>query len=101
GSMSQRVMTILKSFVPHVEPYSIDEAFLDLRELRHVDFYALAIEIRDTVMSHTGLACTIGIGSTKAIAKMANRYAKTKKKHTGVHLVDNVAKRLELLRNTE
>ena len=68
GSMSQRVMTILKSFVPHVELYSIDEAFLDLRELRHVDFYALAIEIRERIMSHTGLACTIGIGSTKAIA---------------------------------
>jgi DNA polymerase V len=80
GSMSNRVIAILKTFVPHVEVYSIDEAFLDLSKVKTDDLFSLAIAIRETVMSHTGLPITIGIAPTKVLAKMANRFAKKRKR---------------------
>jgi len=100
GSMSQRVMTILKSFVPNVEVYSIDEAFLDLSGLKYVDLFSLAVEIRETVMSHTGLPISIGVAPTKALAKMANKFAKKRKKNIGVHVAVEQERIDELLRET-
>lgn len=89
GSMSERVMTILKSFASRVEVYSIDEAFLDLSGMRWVDHFTLATQIRQTVMSHTGLPISIGIAPTKALAKLANRFAKKRKKGIGIHIASN------------
>jgi len=85
GSMSNRVITILKSFVESVETYSIDEAFLNLDGLKYKDLFLLGIEIREKIMSHTGLPVSIGIAPTKALAKMANRFAKKNRKEIGVH----------------
>lgn len=100
GSMSERVMTVLKSFAPNVEVYSIDEAFLDLSGLKYVDLFSLAVEIRETVMSHTGLPISIGIAPTKALAKMANKFAKKRKKAVGVHLAIDQPQIDELLNQT-
>ena len=100
GSMSERVMTLLKSFAPKVEVYSIDKAFLDLSDLKFVDLFSLAVEIRETVMSHTGLPISIGIAPTKALAKMANRFAKKRKKEVGVHVAGDQRTIDELLAAT-
>jgi DNA polymerase V len=97
GSMSNRVMTILKTFVPGIEVYSIDEAFLDLTTFKHHDLSSLAIEIRKKVISHTGLPISIGIAPTKALAKMANRFAKKHKKAIGVHIATTKERIDELL----
>jgi DNA polymerase V len=100
GSMSNRVMTILKSFVQKVEVYSIDEAFLDLSNMAYTDLFSFGIKIRETVMNHTGLPITIGIAPTKALAKMANRFAKKEKKQIGVHVADSNECITELLNKT-
>src|SRR5689334_19598034 len=84
GSMSERVKKILQSFAARVDIYSIDEAFLDVSNMVDTDLFELAVSIRETIISHTGLPITIGIGPTKTIAKMANRYAKKNKKKAGV-----------------
>lgn len=101
GSMSERVVTILRSFVPKVEVYSIDEAFLDLSGFAYTDLFSLAIAIREKIISHTGLPVSIGIAPTKTLAKMANRYAKKRKKETGVHVADTEEKIKELLAATD
>ncbi len=101
GSMSERVMTILKSFVQNVEVYSIDEAFLDLSGMPHVDLLSLAVQIRETVLNHTGLPISIGIAPTKVLAKAANRYAKKTKKSVGVHIADTQDRIDQLLKVTE
>lgn len=100
GSMSERVMSILKSFAPKVEVYSIDEAFLDLSGLKYTDLFSLAVQIRDTVRSHTGLPVSIGIAPTKALAKMANRFAKKRKKELGVHVANEQSIIDEMLEGT-
>ena len=85
GDLSDRVMKTLASFVPRMEIYSIDEAFLDMHELQHTDLLKLAVEIRRTIRKHIGIPVTVGIAPTKTLAKMANRYAKKKYKDIGVY----------------
>lgn len=76
GDMSQRVMGILAQSVPDLEIYSIDEAFLDFSNFRHRDVTAFAKEICTKVQQFTGIPVSIGIGTTKTLAKVANKIAK-------------------------
>jgi DNA polymerase V len=89
GDMSERVMSIIKEFVPKVEVYSIDEIFADLSNFKYHDLKKLCGAIRQTVMQYTGIPITIGIAPTKALAKLANRYAKKNKPKEGVHYVNS------------
>ncbi len=89
GDMSDRVMKILASFVPRLELYSIDEAFLDMSELTYTDLLDLGMRIRRKVMESTGIPVTVGIAPTKTLAKLANRYAKKNHKALGVHWLAN------------
>lgn len=76
GSMSARVMTILRQFSPDVEVYSIDEAFLDLTAQPELRGTKLGREIRARVLRWTGLPVGVGIGRTKTQAKLADWIAK-------------------------
>ena len=76
GDMSQRVMTTLMEFSPDIEIYSIDEAFLSLNGFEHKDLTGYARSIRETIKRRTGIPVSIGIGSTKTLAKVANKTAK-------------------------
>ena len=61
GDMSKRVMEILKCFSPHVEIYSIDEAFLDLTGFSDKNLTEYGQLIRNTIKKHIGIPVTIGI----------------------------------------
>lgn len=76
GDMSDRMMECLRFFVPAIETYSIDEAFLDLRGFERAKLESLAGEIRRKVLQWTGLPISIGVAPTKILAKAANRNAK-------------------------
>lgn len=80
GDMSARVMSILRDEVPAIEVYSIDEAFLKLPE-GFTETQARVL--RAKVLQWTGIPVCIGIGSTKLLAKVANRHAKKNKAVTG------------------
>ena len=74
GDMSRRMYEVLAARVPRVEPYSIDEMFLDLDTPR--DAADLARELRDAVRRIAKIPTCVGIGPTKTIAKTANAVAK-------------------------
>ncbi len=84
GDMSRRVMSSLKEFVPEIEIYSIDEAFLDLSDFSNYDLTEYCREIKTKIEQWTGIPISIGISSTKTLAKIANRIAKKSKKANGV-----------------
>ena len=79
---SREVMTLLRSYSPLVEPLSLDEAFVDLEatELTSYDVKAVrefAAAMRAQVREVTGgLTASIGIGSSKFIAKVASELDK-------------------------
>lgn len=99
--MSERVMQTMASFVPGLEIYSIDEAFLDMHDMPFQDLIQLAMNIRKTVMKNIGIPVCVGIAPTKTLAKMANRYAKKKHQDAGVFFAANPALVHEMLRSTE
>lgn len=99
--MSKRVMEVLASFVPRLEVYSIDEAFLDMHDLYHEDLLKLGLRIRKVVQQYTGIPVSLGIGRTKALAKMANRYAKKFHKDVGAFWAANEKLENEMLQYTE
>jgi DNA polymerase V len=79
GDLSDRVMKTLQTFVPNMELYSIDEAFLDMHNMQYGNLLTLGENIRNTIKQNIGIPVTVGIASTKTLAKMANRFAKKKK----------------------
>ena len=101
GDLSGRVMKILASFVPQMEIYSIDEAFLDMGDMELIGFMETALKIRRTVKQFVGIPVTVGIAPTKTLAKMANRYAKTKCPDIGCFYAANDALIDEMLRYTK
>jgi DNA polymerase V len=77
GDMSRRVAEVLVPFAGNnVEHYSIDETFLDLTHVSPDDRFSFACQIRATVKQWTGISVSIGLGSSKVLAKLASRIAK-------------------------
>lgn len=74
GDMSRRVYEVLAERVPRVEPYSIDEMFLDLDI--PCDLPAFCAGLRAEVRQITKIPTCVGWGPTKTIAKLANGLAK-------------------------
>ena len=85
GDISARVMNILEGFVPRVEIYSIDEAFLDLDTLKqNYDLYDFGCHIRSLVRQWTGIPVRIGIAPNKTLSKIAINEIKRKNIPTSV-----------------
>ncbi len=78
GEVSGRVFEVFNSFTPRVEGLSLDEAFLDVGGLRH--HYGSPVEvgeeIRAKIRSDIGLPSSVGVASTKFVAKLASKAAK-------------------------
>lgn len=83
GDMSRRMYEVLCDYVPAVEAYSIDEMFLDVSQMPG-DLVALAQTIRADVRKIAKIPTCVGIGPTKTIAKLANKYAKDNPACVGV-----------------
>ena len=99
GDMSRRVMDVLKQFTPLVEVYSIDEAFLQFEGFEHYNLEEYAREIKKRVRKWTGMPVSIGLGPSKALAKVANRVAKKFADCTGgVYVIDSEEKRVKALK---
>lgn len=86
--VSHQVMTILKDFSPLVQIYSVDEAFVDLTGLTKLykrNYKKLAIYLRQRVLEEADVPVSIGVSSTKTLAKLASD--KSKHMSEGVYLI--------------
>ena len=69
---SHDVISVLRQFTELVEPASIDEAFLDIKDCCSPGAeHLLGEEIKEAVRARTGLSCSVGIGENRLLAKMA------------------------------
>lgn len=79
GEISDEVMSVLKSISPKVEQYSIDEAFVDLTGLVRLykkNYLELAQMIRQEVLEKVDIPVSIGVSTSKSLAKLASDKAK-------------------------
>ena len=71
---SREVWSIIREIVPTVEQAGIDEGYLDLGELAPTfdDARALAQAVRAVVRARTRLSCSLGVATSKVVAKVAS-----------------------------
>ncbi len=73
-AVSRQIMAILRRFTPLVEPISIDEAFLDVTGSTALfgDGEAIGRQIKAAVRTETELTASVGVATTKLVAKIAS-----------------------------
>ncbi len=76
GDISRRITELLVGITPRIEVYSVDESFLDLSELGVRDYDVWGQEIRNLIFKWVGVPVSIGIATTKTLAKLASDRAK-------------------------
>ncbi len=75
SEVSEKVMAKLRDLTPLVEQISIDEAFLDLSDIRD-PIERLARDLQARVRDDLDLPCSIGIATNKLVAKIATEVGK-------------------------
>ena len=75
GEMSDKVMERLNHLSPLVEQISIDEAFVDISDLREPPL-EVARRVRDQINRELGLPCSVGVAGSKLVAKIATEVGK-------------------------
>ncbi len=76
GDMSKRVMDCISNFIPAMEIYSIDEAFMDFTGIENSKIKRMGEEIARITHKNTGIPISIGISHTKTLAKVASKLSK-------------------------
>jgi DNA polymerase V len=100
GDISNRVMSIISRYVPDVEIYSIDEAFIKFDGFSKEEANEKCSDIIKTILKWTGIHVSIGLAPTKSLAKVANRIAKKYSTRTkGFYSINNNEKRIKALKN--
>lgn len=75
GLFASKMFSIVRSFTPQVEEYSIDEGFADIKGLRrplNMSYHEIAKAIKEKIESSLGISVSVGVSLTKSLAKLAS-----------------------------
>lgn len=78
AELSYKIMNIFKNYSPDVQQMSIDEAFIDLTGTERLfgSPEETARKLKADVKAQTGLTVSVGLASTKYLAKIASGFSK-------------------------
>ena len=98
GELTGRVVSIIRKETPAYFRYSIDECFVYLDGMEHLDLKAWGEELHKKIKRSVGIPVSIGLAPNKTLAKMASHFAK---KYQGYHhccMIDTDEKRVKALK---
>ncbi|WP_237673412.1 Y-family DNA polymerase [Vreelandella profundi] len=87
GDMSCRVTDVLSQHTPHVDVYSIDESFLSFEGFEPDSLKECCQIMRHQVRRDTGIPVSVGLSTSKTLAKIANHRAKKEPHFNGVTIM--------------
>jgi DNA polymerase-4 len=79
AAVSREVMAVFRAITPEVEPLALDEAFLDVAGARRrlgMRPAEIGQLIRAQIRGQQGITCSVGVATTKFIAKLASVHCK-------------------------
>ena len=87
SKVSKQVHTIFGQFTPFIEPIALDEAFLDVTGSVHLfgDGTAIGWKIKEQIQNELELPCSVGVATSKFIAKLASKKAKPIPTSSGIN----------------
>lgn len=88
GDMSRRVTDVLSQHTPHVDVYSIDESFLSFEGFEPETLTERCQAMRHQVRRDTGIPVSVGLSTSKTLAKIANHRAKKEPHFNGVAIME-------------
>lgn len=98
SAMSDRITSIMRKSIAHVEKYSIDESFLDLKGYeKYNDVEELMRDLANRIKLYTDVPVSVGVAPTKTLAKMGSKFAKKYAGYRSVCMIDTEEKRRKAL----
>ncbi len=98
GEMTGRIISMVSQEVPAYFRYSIDECFVYLDGMEHLDLKQWGEQLHKKIKQYVGMPVSIGLAPNKTLAKMASHFAK---KYQGYHhccMIDSDEKRTKALK---
>ena len=98
GELTSRVVSIISKEAPAYFRYSIDECFVYLDGMEHLDLKAWGEELHKKIKRNVGMPVSIGLAPNKTLAKMASHFAKKYQGYRHCCMIDSEEKRIKALK---
>ena len=98
GELTSRVVSIIRKEAPAYFRYSIDECFVYLDGMTHLDLKAWGEELHKRIKQSVGMPVSIGIAPNKTLAKVASHFAKKYQGYRHCCMIDTDEKRIKALK---
>ena len=98
GEMTGRVIEIIRKEVPAYFRYSIDECFVCLDGMEHLDLKLWGEQLHQKIKRSVGMPVSIGLAANKTLAKMASHFAKKYRGYRHCCMIDSDEKRTKALK---
>ena len=98
GELTGRVVSIIRKEVPAYFRYSIDECFVYLDGMEHMDLKAWGEELHKKIRRCVGMPVSIGLAPNKTLAKMASHFAKKYQGYRHCCMIDSDEKHIKALK---
>ena len=98
GELTSRVVSIISKEVPAYFRYSIDECFVYLDGMEHLDLKTWGEDLHKKIKQSVGMPVSIGLAPNKTLAKMASHFAKKYQGYRHCCMIDSDEKRIKALK---
>ena len=98
GELTSRVVSIIRKEAPAYFRYSIDECFVYLDGMEHLDFKVWGEDLHKKIKQSVGMPVSIGLAPNKTLAKMASHFAKKYQGYRHCCMIDSDEKRIKALK---